>query len=412
MKKINTLELFVGCGGLLDGFEKSGYYNTVASVEWQRYACDTLINRLSKKYNYSDAKKRVLHFDIQRTEDLIHGWEKDEEYGSNNGLNLIVNNKEIDVIVGGPPCQAYSVAGRIQDKNEMKYDYRNYLFESYLNVVKVYNPKLVVFENVEGMLSATPNGESIVDKIRQSFNEHGFDIIDDIRGQALLDLSHFGVPQKRKRVILVGLNRKYFGTSNNQETLYNFYNVILNNYRSEHIPTVFDAISNLPKLFPADEEYRTDGRKFSHTPDKTNINWHIPRYHNRRDIDIFRILAKDIDSGENKYQTTDAIKQLYTNRTGKISNVHKYHVLRWDKPSNTIPAHLKKDGLRHIHPDPQQARTITVREAARLQTFEDDFEFIGSMVQNYEMIGNAVPPEFSKRLAFAINDLLIKNGMV
>ncbi|GAB6621338.1 DNA cytosine methyltransferase [Bacillus cereus] len=412
MKKLNTLELFVGCGGLLDGFEQSGYYNTVASVEWQKHACDTLVNRLKNKYKYVDAENRVLHFDIQRTEELINGWEHDKDYGSNHGLNQLINNRDIDVIVGGPPCQAYSLAGRIQDKDGMRNDYRNYLFESYLEVVKVYKPKIIVFENVEGMLSAMPDGESIIDKIRKGFNEYGFDIIDDIREEALLDLTKFGVPQKRKRVILVGLNRKYFGNKGeNQKTLQYFYNVILNNYRTETIPNVSDAIADLPKLYPSQEDYRVGSRKYSHLPNITEINWHIPRYHNRRDIDIFKILAHDIATGENKYQNIEALKKLYTEKTGKISNVHKYYVLRWDQPSNTIPAHLKKDGLRHIHPDPEQARSITVREAARLQTFDDDFEFIGSMVQNYEMIGNAVPPKFSGKLASAIYDLLFEKGM-
>ena len=91
--------------------------------------------------------------------------------------------------------------------------------------------------------------------------------------------------------------------------------------------------------------------------------------------------------------------------------VHKYHVLRWDKPSNLIPAHLYKDGLRHIHPDSTQARTITVREAARLQTFADDYVFIGSQMDQFKMIGNAVPPLFSKKLAQAIYELLFKENL-
>ncbi|WP_418302141.1 DNA cytosine methyltransferase [Lysinibacillus fusiformis] len=407
MYKLNTIELFVGCGGLLDGFEQSGHYNTLASVEWQKYACETLINRLQNKYKYEDAKDRVLHFDIQRTEELINGWKDDEIYGSNEGLNKLVNARKVDLIVGGPPCQAYSMAGRIQDKDGMRNDYRNYLFESYLRVVDIYKPKIIVFENVEGMLSAAPDGENIVDKIRRGFNDHGFDIINDIRSNALLDLSEFGVPQKRKRVILVGLNRSYFGDqSQNQDTLGYFYNTILPSYKSDAPPTVRDAIGDLPKLYPAEADYREAGRKFSHFPPTTEKNWHKPRYHNRRDIEIFSILAKDIQCGENKYHSIENLKKLYTEKTGKTSNIHKYYVLRWGETSNTIPAHLKKDGLRHIHPDPEQARSITVREAARLQTFEDDFEFIGSMVQNYEMIGNAVPPEFSKRLANAIYELL------
>jgi DNA (cytosine-5)-methyltransferase 1 len=408
MNKLNTIELFVGCGGLLDGFEKSGHFKTIASVEWQKHACSTLVNRLKRKYKYDDAERRVLQFDIQRTHELINGWENDEVYGSNEGLNSIVEGSTIDVIVGGPPCQAYSLAGRIQDKDGMRHDYRNYLFESYLEVVKVYNPKIIVFENVEGMLSAIPNGEKIVDKIRKSFSDCGFDIIGNIRENALLDLSDFGVPQKRKRVILVGLNRRFFGDKEeNQEILEYFYKTILQGYKTRKVPTVKDAIKDLPPLYPSPKVYKIGNRKYSHSPHETLVNGHIPRFHNERDIKIFNVLANDISSGINKYLTTDSLKSLYTEMTGKKSNVHKYYVLRWDQPSNTIPAHLKKDGLRHIHPDPEQARSITVREAARLQTFDDDFDFIGSMVQNYEMIGNAVPPEFSKRLANAIFDLSI-----
>jgi DNA (cytosine-5)-methyltransferase 1 len=411
MQKLNTIELFVGCGGLLDGFEKSEKYNTVASVEWQKYACNTLVKRLENKYHYHDARDRVINFDIQRTDELINGFENDDIYGNNQGLNHIVKNRNIDLIIGGPPCQAYSIAGRVQDKDGMRYDYRNYLFESYLKVVKVYNPKLVVFENVEGMLSAAPDGEMIVEKIKRDFNKHGFDIIDDIKGQALLDLSEFGVPQKRKRVILVGLNRKYFDKTQNQETLHYFYNNILASYKSENVLTVRDAIAKLPKLIPSNTDFREGGKNYSHQPSSTEVNWHTPRYHNRRDIEIFRTIANDIATGQNQFQSTDSLKKLYTEKTGKESNIHKYYVLRWDQPSNTIPAHLKKDGLRHIHPDPDQARSITVREAARLQTFDDDFEFVGSMVQNYEMIGNAVPPEFARRLACAIYDLLVEKGM-
>ena len=97
--------------------------------------------------------------------------------------------------------------------------------------------------------------------------------------------------------------------------------------------------------------------------------------------------------------------------TGNKSNIHKYNVLRWDSISNTIPAHLKKDGLRHIHPDYHQARSITVREAARLQTFDDDFIFSGNMGADFEMIGNAVPPLFSYKLANALYDFIKKHDL-
>lgn len=399
-KKLNTIELFAGCGGFVDGFEKTGLYNTLACVEWQEKQCEVLRERLKTKYHFQDTKSTVLRFDIQRTEELLNGW-NDEEYGEGDGLNLIINNANIDLIIGGPPCQAYSIAGRVQDDNSMEDDYRNYLFESYLRVVEVYRPKIIVFENVEGLLSAKPGGINIVDRIKKAFNKARYDIVDDIRKYALLDLSQFGVPQKRKRVILVGLNRDYF-KSNNQKLLKYFYENILSEYKVSKVNTVFDAIGDLPILLPREEEVKVGGKKYSHYPDSTDIPNHIPRYHNKRDIEIFKELALDIEKGIYKYLNVEELKKLYTMKTGKKSNIHKYHVLRWNEPSNTIPAHLKKDGLRHIHPDSRQARSITVREAARLQTFEDDFLFTGSAGADYEMIGNAVPPEFANKLAKAL----------
>ena len=118
------------------------------------------------------------------------------------------------------------------------------------------------------------------------------------------------------------------------------------------------------------------------------------------------MLAEDIESGACRYCSTESLKALYTQMTGHVSAIHKYHVLRADQPSNLIPAHLFKDGLRHIHPDSAQARSITVREAARLQGFADDFVFYGSAGDQYKMIGNAVPPAFSKILARAVRQLL------
>lgn len=404
VSRLNSIELFAGCGGLLDGFKKSGKYNTLAAVEWQQYACDTLVQRLEHKYNDHMAKEKVLCFDIQRTDELISGWQDDEKFGSNNGLDELIGLSKIDVIAGGPPCQAYSVAGRVQDKDGMKFDYRNYLFESYLKIVEHYLPKIIVFENVEGMLSAKPDGTNILEKIIDGFNTAGYEIIDNIKHHALLDLSEFGIPQKRKRVIIVGLNRDYYGNHDEcQKILNDFYDNILTSKKSDK-KTVQDALYDLPKIYPLEEAI---SKKKSHIND-SEINGHKSRYHSKRDIEIFKILAEDIESGENSYKSAEKLKELYTQMTGKTSNVHKYNVLNWDQQSNTIPAHLKKDGLRHIHPDSTQARTITVREAARLQTFDDDFQFTKGMGQNFEMIGNAVPPLFAEKLANSVYELYYK----
>lgn len=390
--KLNNIELFAGAGGLLDGFEQTGKYNLLGAVEWLNPQVRTLVNRLEKKYNDQNAVEKVLNFDIQRTDELFNGWENDEQFGSSEGLNSLVGDNRVDVISGGPPCQAYSLAGRIRDANGMKDDYRNFLFEAYIKVVHRYQPKVIVFENVEGILSAIPSGEKVIDLIRASFKNIGYEIADDLKSNALIDMTDYGVPQKRKRVIIIGV-RKDNDNTDYQKLLSDFYNQILVTKKVKQKQTVRDAIENLPPIYPL--EVQTARVAYDN---QTNINGHFSRFHNKRDQKIFRELAHDIAIGANEYQKAEALINLYYERTGKKTNVHKYHVLRWDEQSNTIPAHLKKDGLRHIHPDPKQSRSITVREAARLQTFDDDFEFNESMVASYEMIGNAVPPLFAKKL--------------
>ena len=382
--KYNTIDLFAGCGGLMDGFMQEGSYNTLACVEWEPYPCETLSNRLEKKWHHKNAKNEVVRFDIQRTEELINGFD-DSNYGKHIGLKKLVGNKKVDIIIGGPPCQAYSLAGRIRDPHGMKADYRNYLFESYIRILTYFKPALFVFENVVGMLSASPDGTPIVDRIRKAFNEAGYCVIDDFK-KAVFDVAEFGIPQHRKRVIILGV-RKDLLPEGSECLIDDFYNVIMPKLgKSSKKRTVRDAIGDLPVILPSQDVIKIAGRKYSHVPiaAKNYMN-HVPRFHSERDQKIFRMLGEDIESGRNEYVSIESLKALYTKMTGKKSNIHKYYVLRWNEPSNTIPAHLYKDGMRHIHPDSRQSRSITVREAARLQTFTDDFEFLGPMMAQYKM---------------------------
>lgn len=401
---INTIDLFAGCGGLMDGFEQSGKFRTLACVEWESAPCENLKKRLRDKWGYSNSEEMVLRFDIQRTAELFCGW-KDEVYGESAGLNNLVNKGgKVDLIIGGPPCQAYSIAGRIRNENGMRDDYRNYLFESYVKVVKQYRPKAFVFENVPGILSAKPGGVPIIDVICKTFDDAGYIVLSNLK-KALLDFSEFGIPQRRDRIIILGLSKEVYGEKASG-LLEKFYNELLPKYKCKKIRTVRDAIGDLPKLYPLMFETKIQGRKTSHTYPQPYVENHIPRWHSTRDIGIFRKLEKDIEDGCNQYISIEALKKLYEEETGHTSTVHKYYVLRWNEPSNLIPAHLYKDGLRHIHPDSDQARTITVREAARLQTFPDDYVFIGSQMDQYKMIGNAVPPAMSKIIAEVIYELL------
>lgn len=405
MEKYRYIDLFAGCGGLSEGFEKSGKFKLIAAVEWDLSACKTFLNRLKSKWKYCDAEQRIIRFDIQRTEELFRGWKRDPDYDTSQGLdNLVRESGDIDIVIGGPPCQAYSVAGRIRDEHGMRYDYRNYLFESYIKVVNHYKPKMVIFENVPGMLSAKPNGLNIVHEVESAFENIGYSFVRELKKKALIDFTEYGVSQQRKRLILFAVRKDVF-FEKCSSVISEFYQ-LLKSFRSKEIYTVQKTIGDLPEIYPVASVFREKGRNFSHTLPNCNVPNHMPRFHNKRDIGIFRELAEDIELGTNKFIKVEAIKSLYTERTGKTSNVHKYYVLRWDEPSNTIPAHLYKDGLRHIHPDPKQARSITVRESARLQSFDDDFEFLGSMGDQYKMVGNAVPPKFSYCLAKTVAKLL------
>ena len=405
---LNTIDLFVGCGGLSEGFEQSRKYKMIGAVEWEPSPVKELRNHLKNRWGIQDSEERVLQFDIQRTEELFNGW-KDKKFGESKGLDALVGNRQLDVIIGGPPCQAYSVAGRIRDEHGMREDYRNYLFESYLKVVQHYKPRVFVFENVPGILSAKPGDGSvrIIDLIQKAFADAGYAVLPDL-SNAIIDMTEYGVPQNRKRIIILGVSKEHYGDKA-EAMVEKFYSSYLPEYKIEKKATVRDAIGDLPKLRPLDEPISYLGRKLSHSVSDPLINGHISRFHNKRDIELFKFLEEDIASERMKYTSAKSLKTLYTKLTGKTSNVHKYYVLRWDEPSNLIPAHLFKDGLRHIHPDPEQARTITVREAARLQTFPDNYYFNCSQTDAFKMIGNAVPPLFAKKVAYAIYHLIQEN---
>lgn len=403
------IDLFAGCGGLSEGFYEQGMHG-LAHVEWEMPMVNTLRNRLVKKWGYSteDAKKAVIHFDIQKTDELLKGsWTKDtlSVYGKTNasiiakkGIDGLINGKKVDLIIGGPPCQAYSLAGRAQDPNSMKEDYRNYLFESFVKVVDYYKPKVFVFENVPGMLSAKPGDILVIERICKAFDEIGYEIRSpkDMKN-SIYSAADFGVPQERKRIIIFGVDKK------SKYSVENFYASLDKLILTESKKTVRDAIGDMPKFRPLKEPYKIGNKNVSHelVGDKV-ISLHEARYHNARDIEVFRKWVSESMNDIPNEQKLEFYKQV----SGRTTNHNKYRSLEWDKPSPTIVSHLYKDGLMFIHPDVEQARSITIREAALLQTFPMDFEFIGSSAYCFKMIGNAVPVLFAKNIAQAIVNVL------
>ena len=378
---IKFIDLFSGCGGLTEAFINNKKFTPLKIIDHDKFCYKTTIQRL-KQLGFKNPNK------IAELKDI-------------SDPKTIKEFKDIrsNIVIGGPPCQAYSVAGRIRDKHGMKKDYRNYLFESFLKIINFSQPNYFVMENVPGILSAKPGNIKVTVRIKKETDKIKYYIPENL-SDCIFDLSKYGVPQRRKRVIIFGVNKKL---KNFKSISKKFYE-ILRSYEEKKIKTVKEVIGDLEKLYPLKKKLLIKGKKLSHTSVSKKPD-HIPRFHNERDIKIFKMLAEDIEKKKFKYQSIKELQKLYTKIVGKKSNIHKYYVLRKDEPSNLIPSHLYKDGLRHIHYDSKQARSITVREAARLQSFPDNFKFIGPMTEQYKMIGNAVPPKFSKYLLKTILNL-------
>ena len=406
MKKYTCIDLFAGAGGLSEGFHETGRFDFLGHVEWEKPMCDTLRNNLHKRWGYSvdEAKKRVICFDVQKTEELLRGNWSDEtkknyaEYNDQlvveKGLNGLVNGKSVDLIIGGPPCQAFSLAGRAQDPHSMKDDYRNFLFESFVRIVDYYRPKVFVFENVPGMLSACPGDVKVINRICNAFSEIGYSIRSPKEmPKSIYCASDYGVPQDRNRVIIIGIENSY------NKPLESFYSALDSLKISGAKKTVRDAIGDMPRFKPLECPYKSGNQNISHAlVGEVKIPLHEPRYHNKRDIEIFK---KWISNNMNSLPYEKKLA-FYNEATGKTTNHNKYRSLEWDKPSPTIVSHLYKDGLMFIHPDIEQLRSITMREAALLQSFPIDYEFVGSSAYCFKMIGNAVPVLFAKKIAEAI----------
>ena len=399
-KKYTFIDLFAGCGGLSEGFYREGF-KALAHVEINHFACETLRTRM-KHYGYKDIDKEVIEHDITAG-DII---EK---------IDNAVNGRDVDMIIGGPPCQAYSTAGRVRDKVGMATDARNYLFESYVKILEHYRPKLFVFENVTGILSAKANGKAIFPQVIKALGKE-YKVIGDPE-TILFNTANYGVPQIRKRIIIMGVRKDIDGI----EAKELYQNVIKTHYdpdmpekergKLKKYVDVRQALGDLPPVLPG-EDASTD--YFNYPCDNEFLNRigtkgisplmdHICRKNNDTDRERFRVMIENHWSfGEMRRARPD----LEHEHARVFDN--SYVVQWWELPSKTILAHIHKDGFQFIHPDYNQARTFTVREAARIQSFPDDFVFEGSRGEKYKQIGNAVPCLFAEALAKASKKILKK----
>lgn len=397
-RKYTFIDLFAGCGGLSEGFYRQGF-EALAHVEIDHWACETLRTRM-KFYGYKDYNREVIEHDIT-SDDILER------------IDNVVKERTVDIIIGGPPCQAYSTAGRVRDGKKMASDPRNYLFESYVKILEYYSPKFFVFENVTGLLSAQVKNAPIFPKVLKALGNK-YKVIGD--PEILVhNTADYGVPQLRKRVIIIGV-RKDIGKS--AEELYQ--SIIKTHWNPETLSNekkgkkrfvdVRQAIGDLPSVEPGQDASTEDfdypcNNEFLKRIGKQGIHPlmnHIARKHNDLDRERFQVM---IHNHWSFGQLRREMPQYEHEHARAFDN--SYVVQWWDLPSKTILAHIHKDGFQFIHPDEEQRRTFTVREAARIQSFPDDFEFKGSRGEKYKQIGNAVPPLFAEALAKSIKKNLI-----
>jgi DNA (cytosine-5)-methyltransferase 1 len=265
MKKINYLDLFSGCGGLSYHFLKDKRFNLISSAD-NDLACHNTYLELCNSLGIKNSDKKVLKLDLNKNSNLINNF---------SGINL-------DLVIGGPPCQAYSIAGRIRDRNKMKDDYRNYLFESFLKVIQLTKAKYFIMENVPGILSAKPGGTLITDRIKKAIQSIGFYVKPEI-ADCLIELSNYQIPQRRRRIIIFGISKKINNYKNKVDKFYS----LLSALKIKNQKSVYEAIGDLKKFYPSPEVIKKDGKKYSHFPISSSFVDHFPRYHSKRDIGVF-----------------------------------------------------------------------------------------------------------------------------
>lgn len=362
---MKVIDLFAGAGGFSEGFRRAGF-EIVFANEIEKEMVET--------YNCNHENVDISHKDIR---DLTPD---DIDYGK----------EEIDIIIGGPPCQGFSTVG---DRRED--DTRNSLFKEYLRIVSHFQPKFILMENVEGILSMEDG--KIKDKILRELKNMGkcYDV-----DYHVLNSANYSIPQKRKRVFFMANNLGLKNKVPDKETYLPKEKDSLLSTKLRRYRTVEDAIGDLSSLSPGEkkEEYNKPPQtKYQkNLRGNTNVLYnHEASSHGKK---VLKRLS-EIPPGGN-HSDLPAELQL----SSGYPNI--YGRLEWKKPADTMTGNcgcISAPG-RFIHPE--QDRGITVREAARLQSFPDSYEFKGNKGMQYKQVGNAVPPLLAQKIAFAIKDMI------
>ncbi len=408
---INIIDVFAGAGGLSEGFRQE-QFNVLLHVEMNHDATLTLKTREAFYYLRSQGKlnsyANYLNGTISR--DQLYNMIPEELFSKVlnveinedtidtifNRIDSNLNKKKLHGIIGGPPCQAFSMIGRVVNESKKPEDKRIYLYEYYVKFLQKYQPEFFVFENVKGLLSfKNDKDELLLPIILKAFSDQGYSVSNDI-----VNSSEYGVPQNRERLFVFGYRKDL-----NYDDFFKSLST-----RKEVPIKIKDLFSDLPSMKPGESknEYiintksdylRSKIRKYLDFPLTANIS----RTHNDRDLKIYKLVLESKKKGKQlRYDELPNTLKTHKNTTAFID---RFKALDENGYSHTIVAHIAKDGHYYIHPDLEQNRSITVREAARIQTFADDYYFEGSRSANFVQIGNAVPPVLSEKIAATILDV-------
>lgn len=490
---IPLIDLFAGPGGLGEGFESIGAFDIGISIECDPYARRTLLLR-SFLRQFEKSEVPDAYYDYLRgkisSHDLFSQYRV--EYKAADRIAALARlgetpKAEIDdmiksalgaskkirdfALIGGPPCQAYSLVGRSrrsrEDRIEFEKDERHYLYREYLRILKEHEPAVFVMENVKGILSARIGGYKIFSKICDDLSGAGYTLFGfagkPVKSGDLFDggewdpaaflirAEEHGIPQKRHRVFILGVRNNLVNSRWSHETF------ALSKPEAQFpCPTVGSAIAGLPKLWSAlsspdegrrdwikarERGLRAGGAEWDATPripknDRGGLYvpgvtkkvfdeaWyldsriegvlnHQTRTHIEEDISRYAFVAEF--ARQNGF--SPSIHQFPKRLLPEHKNVQdldlgvpfadRFRVQLRDEPSTTVTSHISKDGHYYIHYDPEQARSLTVREAARLQTFPDNYFFEGPRTQQYHQVGNAVPPQLAAQIAQIVSEKIL-----